>query len=100
MTQLYRRESYLSDARVFDELFLDIKYPRHITPSTRDVEREVEPKYAERPDVLAYDIYGNSRFWWVFAARNPDLLKDPIRDLTAGKVIFLPSEDTVLKGGS
>jgi hypothetical protein len=53
--------------------------------------------YDERPDLLAHQIYGNTRLWWVFAMRNPDVLKDPIRDFRAGTQIILPSEESVQK---
>jgi hypothetical protein len=51
--------------------------------------------YDERPDLLAYELYGSTRLWWVFTLRNPDLLKDPIRDFKSGLTIFLPSADSV-----
>jgi len=28
--------------------------------------------------------------WWVFALRNPDVIKDPIRDFKTGVVIIVP----------
>jgi hypothetical protein len=99
MTQLYRKESFLKDAKTYKSLYLDVNYPAHIRPSTRDVEWQIEPKYAERPDVLAHEIYGSSRYWWVFAARNPDVLKDPLKDFKSGVVIFLPAEESVLSTG-
>jgi hypothetical protein len=43
-----------------------------------------------RPDLLAYDIYGDSQLWWVFAVRNKDVLKDPIYDFVPGQTIYLP----------
>jgi hypothetical protein len=44
---------------------------------------------------LAYKVYGSTALWWVFALRNPDTLKDPIRDFKAGTVIKLPSADII-----
>jgi hypothetical protein len=39
---------------------------------------------------LAYDLYNDSRLWWVFAQRNPNRLKDPVFDFVAGTSIYLP----------
>jgi hypothetical protein len=40
-------------------------------------------------------MYGNTRLWWVFALRNPDILKDPLEDFKSGVVIKLPSPEVV-----
>ena len=50
----------------------------------------IERTYAYRPDLLAYDLYGTPRFWWVFAQRNPDQIEDPIYDFKPGVTIKLP----------
>jgi len=51
----------------------------------------ITEQYDERPDLLAHVLYGSSKYWYVFALRNPDELKDPIRDFKAGVNIILPS---------
>jgi|TARA_B110000503_G_scaffold104241_1_gene155522 hypothetical protein len=51
-------------------------------------------KYNRRPDLLAYDLYGNSRYWWVFVHYNRDILKDPINDFVAGTVISIPPKSS------
>lgn len=51
---------------------------------------EIESQYTHRPDLLAYDLYGTSKLWWVFAQRNMDTIKDPVFDIEAGTKIFLP----------
>jgi hypothetical protein len=100
MATQFRKESFLRNAPALDEIFLDINTVPTVPPSLDDVEWQIEPKYAERPDVLAAEIYGSSRYWWVFAARNPDVLKDPLRDFTSGTTIFLPAENSVYKNGA
>jgi hypothetical protein len=57
----------------------------------------VQPQYTHRPDLLAYDVYGSSKLWWVFAQRNMDVLKDPVFDLVAGIDIFLPRASQLQK---
>ena len=55
----------------------------------------IERTYAYRPDLLAYDLYGTPRFWWVFAQRNPDQIEDPIYDFKPGVTIQLPKRSNV-----
>ena len=57
----------------------------------------IERTYAYRPDLLAYDLYGTPRLWWVFAQRNPDELEDPIYDFKPGVTIQLPKPANVSK---
>ena len=47
-------------------------------------------KYEHRPDLLAHELYGNAKLWWVFAEFNPDLLNDPIVDFKTGITIKYP----------
>jgi len=46
--------------------------------------------YTYRPDLLAHDLYDDRRLWWIFAQRNPDVIKDPVYDFVAGTEIYLP----------
>ncbi|OUV96064.1 MAG: hypothetical protein CBD02_05435 [Candidatus Pelagibacter sp. TMED142] len=55
----------------------------------------IERTYAYRPDLLAFDLYGTPRLWWVFAQRNPDKLEDPIYDFKPGVTIQLPKAETI-----
>ena len=69
---------------------LDFLVPRAITASDDDVTYVIDRIYAYRPDLLAYDLYGTPRLWWVFAQRNPDTIEDPIYDFAPGVQIQLP----------
>jgi hypothetical protein len=44
---------------------------------------------------LAYDLYGNANLWWVFAQRNPNVIKDPIWDFEEGLRFFIPKKSNV-----
>lgn len=55
----------------------------------------VEARHSQRPDKLSFDLYGTPVYWWVFAVRNPNLLRDPIFDLKAGLSIVVPSIDNL-----
>jgi hypothetical protein len=70
--------------------YLDVMTPRDIIAETDDIEYVVPKDYEYRPDMLAYDLYRDVSLWWVFAARNKNVLKDPVFDLVAGVRIYLP----------
>jgi len=72
--------------------YLDILRIRPVPAESDDVLYEIEPQYTFRPDLLAHDLYGNHRLWWVFAQRNINVIKDPVYDFQAGVEIYLPKE--------
>lgn len=72
------------------ETHLGILQIRPIPANGDDVLYKIEPQYHHRPDLLAYDLYNNSKLWWVFAQRNMDIIKDPIFDLESGVRIYIP----------
>jgi hypothetical protein len=39
---------------------------------------------------LAYHLYDNVELWWVFAARNPEIILDPVYDMEPGIQLYLP----------
>lgn len=60
-----------------------------------DIQFTVTSLYMHRPDLLAYDIYGDSQLWWVFAVRNKDVIKDSVYDFVPGQIIYLPKLETI-----
>ena len=76
---------------------LDVLRIRPVPGNSDDPLYTVEPQYHQRPDLLAYDLYGTPRLWWVFAQRNPDQIEDPIYDFKPGVTIHLPKKENVLK---
>ena len=77
------------------ENYLDILSFKDIPLVESDIEYEILAQHEYRPDLLAFDFYGNSRLWWVFAVRNKDKIKDPIYDLFAGQKIRIPQIETL-----
>ncbi len=77
--------------------YLDVLNPRTLTMEDDDQSYTIERTYAYRPDLLAYDLYGTPRLWWVFAQRNPDQIEDPIYDFKPGVTVKLPKKENVLK---
>ena len=76
---------------------LDVLSIRPVPAYSDDPLYTIEPQYLHRLDLLAYDMYGDNRLWWIFTQRNLDVLEDPIYDLVPGIQIFLPSPDRVLE---
>jgi len=52
--------------------------------------RVISSKYHRRPDLMAYDLYGDANYWWIFTLINRSSIKDPLFDFTEGKEIFIP----------
>jgi len=78
-----------------NDVSLDILNPRTITAEEDDQSYTIERTYAYRPDLLAFDLYGSPRLWWVFAQRNPDEIEDPIYDFKPGVTIQLPKKENI-----
>ena len=70
--------------------YLDILKIRPIPAEPDDVLYVIQVQYTHRPDLLAFDMYGDKNLWWVYAQRNIETLKDPIFDFEAGTEIFVP----------
>lgn len=75
--------------------YLDVATIRDFPKESDDILWEVTQTYQNRPDLLAFDLYEDQNLWWVFAVRNPSVLKDPVFDLTAGRKIYLPKLSTL-----
>jgi hypothetical protein len=80
---------------IVDNRFLDFMINRPIPMLASDEYMILATVYEYRPDLLAYDLYSNSKLWWVFAQRNPNSLKDPIFDFKTGVGIYIPKLATL-----
>ena len=90
----YSSSSPYAQTRTFGN-FLDVMINRPISKLDDDVLYAIDKVYEYRPDMLASDLYGNSALWWVFAQRNPNVLKDPLFDFRAGAQIYIPKKATL-----
>jgi hypothetical protein len=70
--------------------YLDVLSIRPVSADVDDFLYTIEPQYTYRPDLLAYDLYGEVNLWWVFIQRNLDVLQDPILDFVPGTQIYIP----------
>ncbi len=74
---------------------LDIAQIPAIPAAETDIVYQIDMIYKNRPDLLAYDLYGDSALWWIFAVRNPSTIKDPVFDFVEGTIIYIPKKETV-----
>lgn len=75
--------------------YLDVMEKIKIPRNRDDKIYQIQEVYNNRPDMLAYDLYGDAGLWWVFAARNPNTIEDPIYDFITGISIFLPKQSSI-----
>ncbi len=68
---------------------------RPVPAQDDDIVYTIEAQYENRPDLLAHDIYGTSKLWWVFTQRNMDTIEDPVNDFKAGTQIYLPKSSNI-----
>lgn len=76
---------------IVDNLYLDVMQNRRIPMNSSDQSWTINQVYHLRPDLLAHDLYNESKLWWVFAQRNPNKLKDPLFDFVSGTSIYIPT---------
>lgn len=94
-SSLYDTKSYLRDSR-YRGFYLDVaKLPvvSNLTGNYVVVPTECE----NRIDLFSYQQYGSSRYWWIIALANADLIKDPIWDFTAGLTVLVPKDMALLE---
>jgi hypothetical protein len=86
----YPQTSPYYTTSVINNEYLDTMVNRPIPLDPSDRYWEITQTYNMRPDLLAYDLYSDSRLWWVFAQRNSNRIKDPVFDFVAGTGIYIP----------
>jgi hypothetical protein len=91
----YKDTSPYSNTNLFDGKFLDLLNYKPFPAEPDDIYKPVGATYHRRPDLMSYDLYGTSDYWWVFMARNRNEIVDPIWDFTSGTTIFLPKRVTL-----
>jgi hypothetical protein len=91
MAVTYKESSNYSITTV-NEKYLEVYNPALTTQNLSvQVNKTIIPsKYNLRPDLMAYNLYGNSKLWWVIIHYNRDVIKDPIFDFKAGLLIVVP----------
>jgi len=96
MTAQYSKASPYFKTNTFANKYLDVLVNRPIEKQPDDVVYTIDKIYQFRPDLLAFDLYGDSALWWVFRARNPNAIDDPIFDFKSGVTIMIPKKTTLV----
>ena len=79
----------------YSQFFLDVMVNRPIPKSTDDILFTINTTFQYRPDLLAFDLYGDAGLWWVFYQRNPNTLTAPPWDFATGVEIYIPKITTI-----
>lgn len=90
MQTLYSNTSPYANTPVINDSYLDFLSIRPVPLESDDFLYTIESQYTYRPDLLAYDLYGDAALWWVFTQRNMDVIQDPIFDFVPGVQIYIP----------
>lgn len=80
-----------------NNLYLELLTIRPVPAEKDDYLYTIENQYQHRPDLLAFDLYGNAGLWWIFVQRNMNVIKDPIYDFEPGVQIYCPKKSNVEK---
>lgn len=94
MSVTYNRTSPYANTDIYG-FFLDVANIPQIPMAANDVQYQIDTIYKGRPDLLAFDLYGDSSLWWVFAIRNPNVIQDPIFDFQPGVIIYVPQKQNL-----
>jgi hypothetical protein len=78
-----------------NNLYLELLSIRPVPAQADDYLYTIESQYTRRPDLLAYDLYGDAKLWWVFVQRNMEVIKDPIYDFVPGVKIYIPKKSNL-----
>ena len=79
----------------YSQFFLETMVNRPIPKENDDLTFTINVTYQYRPDLLAFDLYGNAGLWWVFYQRTPNTLQAPPLDFAVGTLIYLPKITTL-----
>lgn len=90
----FKRSSYLRATPVING-YADLYQPPLIPDFDQTEIFEITQKYIRRPDILAYELYGDAAFWWIFPLYNKNILVNPINDFTLGKRIIVPQKNVI-----
>jgi hypothetical protein len=80
-----------------NNFYLELLTIRPVPAEADDFKYVIETQYKHRPDLLAYDLYGTPKLWWVFAQRNMTVIRDPIYDFAPGTAIYCPKKSNLEK---
>ena len=97
--RLARNESHATASRYVGLVSVDFQgrlelAPREVVQFSEEQKALLGEQYTvqqgDRIDVLAFEMLGDSRLWWLLADLNSELVSDP-QVLVPGTLIFIPN---------
>ena len=79
----------------YKQFYLDVMVNRAFPKESDDKLWTITTTYQYRPDLLAFDLYGDAGLWWVFYQRNPNTLTAPPLDFRTDIKIYIPKITTL-----
>ena len=79
----------------YNQFYLDAMVNRPVPKESDDKLWAITVTYQYRPDLLAFDLYGNAALWWTFYQRNPNTLQAPPLDFVVNTRIYIPKVTTL-----
>jgi hypothetical protein len=95
MAVTYKNNSSYANTDMYG-FFLDVANIPGVPIDSSDVQYQIDAIYNGRPDLLAFDLYGDAGLWWVFAVRNPNVIQDPLFDFVPGVIIYVPQKKNLI----
>lgn len=94
MAVTYKRNSNYRNTTV-GKTELDLYVPALTPDFSQTSVLTLDQKYNRRPDLLAFDLYGDAKLWWLFVLFNRNQIIDPINDFQTGLQILIPNRNYV-----
>lgn len=92
---MYKSHSPWSKTSILYGQILDIQNKRVLYNDPLDKLVTIPQQFNRRPDLFSYEMYGTAKYWWIFAQRNPNIIKDPINDFVSGTDIYVPKKENI-----
>jgi len=84
----YGQKTNFYNNTAINSKFLEYWSPPYLNNKSQNIETVIiSHTYENRPDLYSYYLYNTPRYLWTFKYLNPDVLKNPIWDFTAGTEI-------------
>lgn len=75
--------------------YLDLYVHRSFPADATDIFWEIPARFHHRPDLAAFELYGDDNLEVIFTLLNMSILKNPIYDFKAGTIIKIPTKTRV-----
>jgi hypothetical protein len=90
----YKNTSHLSRTTVVNG-YTQLYTPSMTPDYTKTTVFTLTQKYNRRPDILAYELYDEAAYWWVFAVYNKNTIINPINDFKTGLTLLVPKRSFI-----